>query len=71
MRFVTYLEDDGDRVGVLAGDDRVHAFAPGVTMLVHERVFWPRWSKLIWPHWSSEFAAPAGVGGRVAWLHQV
>jgi 2-keto-4-pentenoate hydratase/2-oxohepta-3-ene-1,7-dioic acid hydratase in catechol pathway len=33
MRFVTYLEDDGDRVGVLAGDDRVHAFAPGVTML--------------------------------------
>jgi 2-keto-4-pentenoate hydratase/2-oxohepta-3-ene-1,7-dioic acid hydratase in catechol pathway len=32
MRFLTYLEDDGDRVGVLAGD-QVHALPPGVTLL--------------------------------------
>lgn len=32
MRFVTFVEDDGDRVGVLAGD-QVHALAPGVTLL--------------------------------------
>ncbi len=33
MRFVTYLEDDGDRVGVLGEDDQVHALDPGATML--------------------------------------
>jgi 2-keto-4-pentenoate hydratase/2-oxohepta-3-ene-1,7-dioic acid hydratase in catechol pathway len=32
MRFVTYAEDDGDRVGVLAGD-LVHALPHGVTLL--------------------------------------
>ncbi|SRR5579884_48967 len=33
MRFVTYLEDDGDRVGVLNETGQVHALAPGVTLL--------------------------------------
>jgi 2-keto-4-pentenoate hydratase/2-oxohepta-3-ene-1,7-dioic acid hydratase in catechol pathway len=32
MRFVTYTEEEGDRVGVL-DDGQVHALAPGVTML--------------------------------------
>jgi len=32
MRFVTYIEADGDRVGVL-DDGQVHALAPGVTLL--------------------------------------
>jgi 2-keto-4-pentenoate hydratase/2-oxohepta-3-ene-1,7-dioic acid hydratase in catechol pathway len=32
MRFVTYTEEGGDRVGVL-DDGQVHALAPGVTML--------------------------------------
>jgi 2-keto-4-pentenoate hydratase/2-oxohepta-3-ene-1,7-dioic acid hydratase in catechol pathway len=32
MRFVTYTEEDGDRVGVL-DNGQVHALAPGVTML--------------------------------------
>ena len=33
MRFVTYAEEDGDRVGVLNDTGQVHALAPGVTML--------------------------------------
>ncbi|HET9653922.1 MAG TPA: fumarylacetoacetate hydrolase family protein [Kineosporiaceae bacterium] len=33
MRFVTYAEQDGDRVGVLDTDGQVHALAPGTTML--------------------------------------
>lgn len=33
MRFVTYLESGGDRVGVLDEAERVHALASGVTML--------------------------------------
>jgi 2-keto-4-pentenoate hydratase/2-oxohepta-3-ene-1,7-dioic acid hydratase in catechol pathway len=32
MRFITYAEDDGDRVGVVS-DGLVHALAPGVTLL--------------------------------------
>ena len=32
MRFITYQEDDGDRVGVVAGE-LVHALPPGVTLL--------------------------------------
>src|SRR3954452_9013713 len=32
MRFVTYAEDDGDRVGVLE-NGQVHPLSPGVTML--------------------------------------
>ncbi|MQA32118.1 fumarylacetoacetate hydrolase family protein [Modestobacter roseus] len=32
MRFVTYAEDDGDRVGVLAGE-QVHALPAGTTLL--------------------------------------
>ncbi|MET9816022.1 hypothetical protein ABZ322_33770 [Streptomyces sp. NPDC006129] len=32
MRFVTYADDDGDRVGVLH-DDQVHPLGRGVTML--------------------------------------
>ena len=32
MRFITYREDDGDRVGVVAGE-LVHALSPGVTLL--------------------------------------
>ena len=32
MRFITYVEDDGDRVGVVS-DGLVHALAPGVTLL--------------------------------------
>ena len=32
MRFITYREDDGDRVGVVAGG-LVHALSPGVTLL--------------------------------------
>jgi 2-keto-4-pentenoate hydratase/2-oxohepta-3-ene-1,7-dioic acid hydratase in catechol pathway len=33
MRFVTYHDDDGDRVGVLGEDDQVHALEPGTAML--------------------------------------
>ncbi|WP_239339866.1 fumarylacetoacetate hydrolase family protein [Frankia sp. CiP3] len=33
MRFVTYLDADGDRAGVLDGDAHVHPFAPGMTLL--------------------------------------
>jgi 2-keto-4-pentenoate hydratase/2-oxohepta-3-ene-1,7-dioic acid hydratase in catechol pathway len=33
MRFVTYAEDGGDRVGVLDHDGQIHPLAPGVTML--------------------------------------
>jgi len=32
MRFITYAEDDGDRVGVVS-DGLVHALGPGVTLL--------------------------------------
>lgn len=32
MRFITYVEDDGDRVGVVA-DGQVHALPPGVSLL--------------------------------------
>ena len=33
MRFVTYAEDGGDRVGVLDHDGQIRALPPGVTML--------------------------------------
>ncbi|HEY6798229.1 MAG TPA: fumarylacetoacetate hydrolase family protein [Kineosporiaceae bacterium] len=33
MRFVTYVDADGDQVGVLDHDGQVHPLAPGVTLL--------------------------------------
>jgi 2-keto-4-pentenoate hydratase/2-oxohepta-3-ene-1,7-dioic acid hydratase in catechol pathway len=33
MRFVTYVEAEGDRVGVLDNDDQVYALAPGVRLI--------------------------------------
>jgi 2-keto-4-pentenoate hydratase/2-oxohepta-3-ene-1,7-dioic acid hydratase in catechol pathway len=33
MRFITYADERGDRVGVLDQDAQVHALSPGVTML--------------------------------------
>ncbi|WP_206341534.1 hypothetical protein [Streptomyces ureilyticus] len=33
MRFVTYTESDGDRVGVLDADDLVHALPPGIRLI--------------------------------------
>nr|WP_257233866.1 fumarylacetoacetate hydrolase family protein [Streptomyces sp. JV178] len=33
VRFVTYTESDGDRVGVLDADDLVHALPPGIRLI--------------------------------------
>jgi 2-keto-4-pentenoate hydratase/2-oxohepta-3-ene-1,7-dioic acid hydratase in catechol pathway len=33
MRFVTYLDSDGDRVGVLGADELVHELAPGIRLI--------------------------------------
>jgi 2-keto-4-pentenoate hydratase/2-oxohepta-3-ene-1,7-dioic acid hydratase in catechol pathway len=33
MRLVTYIEPEGDRVGVLDDDDQVHALAPGLRLI--------------------------------------